>query len=251
MANNFLRTLAKMKLVELSEEEQAKLKANDEKITMEQIDKLIAESQPAQARKSQPPPPPTKPAQNSKSAQPGAASARPAATATSIREGTPFSDYYVAGAIADAPYPVEKLLKVIEGLRQFNASQLKDIVNGMDAADDSWTIADVVLDAERKTRALAQAAAGLDETLVATQKRTDEEKAKRTAYLAEGTTNIRKRIAELEQTLAKETADIAEQLSRLDNDLQSARDAAGRERARLQEEIKRLEEVPRTFVVKS
>ena len=166
---------------------------------------------------------------------------------TDIAEAVPLDQIYSDSQVPSCSYPAEKLLKVLGGLRAMDLATRKAAINAMDAADDGWRIEDVLLDAERKIKALetrkrtlaAQADAADQEAAARVQAR---EKQQQTAI-----ENIRKQISDLqalmEREVAKATADKAAALATG----KSARDASVREAQRLDQEIQRLGEIPATF----
>lgn len=275
MANGFLRALAKVKLVELDEAEERKVSEAPDPADDPEIQRMVAEAERAQTsapskgrRASAPsassPSAPSAPG-SSKAAPSASASSKaapsapapsasaapstPAAGAAEIAEGVPFETYYAQSSVPEAPYPAEKLLRLLDGLRAMDSVTRKSAVLAMDAADDNWAIADIVLDAQRKTRALTQADEALQSQLAAIVERGRQEKDAREKYLAAATATIRQKIADLEQTLQREIAEIAAQKAQIDAQVEAAEGACRRESARLQAERQRLSEIAATFVI--
>lgn len=257
MANKFLRALAAVKLVELSEEEQKKVAAQPEsRVDMAEIDRIIAADDAEQASKGKgkPAPRPAPASAPSRAAVPVSpppvvvprAAASPAGD---IVEGRPFEEIYGAAGVQPVHYPAEKLLRVLDGLRAMDPNTRKAAVLAMDAADDSWTIADSVVDAERKVRVLNEAIRGAHEQAAKIAENARAEIEKRDAYLAQAAETIQRKIAELQQTLQQESVTIAQQKAEIEARAASARTAAERESARMVAEIERLGEVSRTFAL--
>jgi len=169
------------------------------------------------------------------------------AVSTEIAEALPLDQIYADGQVPPCPYPAEKLLKVLGGLKAMDLNTRKAAISAMDAADDSWRIEDVLLDAERKIKALqarkqmlvAQTQAAESEAAARVHERDSQQQGALDA--------VRKQIADLqammEREVAKATADKAAALSKA----QSAREAGAREAQRLDQEIERLREIPATF----
>jgi hypothetical protein len=65
-----------------------------------------------------------------------------------------FADIFAAAGVPDSPYPAEKLLRLLDGLRAMDAGTRKAAVLAMDAADDNWQIGDCLRDADLKISAL-------------------------------------------------------------------------------------------------
>lgn len=278
-----------MKLVQLDEADEKRVaKAPAPEMSMEEIERIIAEEDAAEAARkasaggsavkpAAPPPraaaaPAQRPAQapgpppsaagraapprapTSPAQAPVAVAAAPAGMAqpgggTGIAEGRPLDEYYALATVPASPYPAEKLLRVIDGLRALDAGTRKAAVLAMDAADDAWSIADVVLDAQRKIAVLTESQRRLQGELEAIGARTIEEQKKLDAYLTQATETIRTKILELEQKLQSETADVTAHKARLAAQVEAASASCAREVARLQIERDRLQEICSTFIV--
>jgi hypothetical protein len=256
MANGFLRGLAKVGLVQLDEAETASASRAPDPADDPEIQRMVAEAEQAQAasakKQKRTPSSPAPAAAAPRAAASAPRAAPPASTPAqegSVAEGTPFESHYLAANVPETPYPAEKLLRLLDGLRAMDATTRKAAVLAMDAADDSWTIADVVLDAQRKSRALVQAGEALKSQVTAVVDQARQQKDARDQYLAAATAQIRKRIEELEQTLQKEITDIAAQKAQLDSQVEAAESAYRRESARLETEQRRLAEIPSTFII--
>src|ERR1700730_4751396 len=71
-----------------------------------------------------------------------------------VEENLQREKIYAEGNLPASPYPAERLLKVLNGLRAMDIGTRKAAILAIDAADDSWKIEDVLLDADRKIKAL-------------------------------------------------------------------------------------------------
>lgn len=254
MSNAFLKALSKMKLVELDEEEQ-KAVAKDEgsELTMEEIDRILAEEDKANAAKAAggaAPAPAAHPRQAAAAPAP-TPSATPSAAGGSgaITEDIPFDTLYSAAGTPPSTYPAEKLLKVLEGLKAMPPETRKAAVLAMDAADDAWSVADAVLDAERKIAVLEKERASLAQQVQSLAAHAEAEKSKRDQYIAQASESIRQQIQDLESKLQAEAAKMAQEKAELDAKVETARAAASREEARLGGEAQRLREVPQVFAI--
>ena len=238
----FLRTLAKVGLVELDEPEERPAEPEAaappaDQVDMAELDRIIASAgggaeAPAQAGASwqtgAPPP--------GSSAQAGAGSA-------AIREGRSFDEIYTMASVATSSFPAEKMLRVLDGLKAMDPATRKAAVMAMDLADDEWSVEDSVLDAQRKMRALQSAAAALAERLSQEATRVAAELQARESYQQQATESIRKQIAELEVLLQQEIQKVAEEKSAIEAGLRAAREACERETARYRQELSRLQEI--------
>lgn len=172
----------------------------------------------------------------------------PALTSVStVQESVPFTDIYNQAGLQATPFPAEKLLKLIDGLRVMDAATRKTAILAMDAADDAWTIDDAVLDAQRKINALN----GYQQDLLDQVQQQEQETQKQVAALKARqevvTQEIRKQIADLETLLERKVADGGRDLALLETELQSSRDMARRESQRMDAEKNRLQEILSQF----
>jgi len=226
-----MKALAKLGLIELSEDERAGLGSGEAPPDAEDIERLLAETRAMTA------------ANEAASAAPQAEEAPPPAQAAPIAglpEGQPLDALYAQAEVPQSPYPAEQLLRLLDGLAAMEPSVRKAAVIAMDNADDTWTIGDAVLDAERKVHVLQRAAAALDDVVAATESQAAEQTAAQDARAAEASDKIRAQIAELEALLAEELSAVAGERARIDSHARQTRAARDRERARLNQEMDRL-----------
>ncbi|MFK8002546.1 MAG: hypothetical protein AB8H86_23345 [Polyangiales bacterium] len=248
--SKFLKAMSKIGLVSLSEDESKEVaESGGKELSMDEIDAILASEGAQQA------PPPAAPPRKAPAAAPSPRRAAPVASAPSasaseaIVEGADFATIYSAAGTPEASYSAEKLLRVLDGLKAMDAVTRKTAVIAMDAADEEWTVADAVLDAERKIQALSNHTRTLEGQVQALDAESTAEKTRRDEYLAQATATIREKIMELETTLQQETATIVSQKVEIDSKLEAARASLTRESARLRAEAERLQEIPRTFAV--
>jgi len=249
---SFLKALEKVGLVELDAEDQARLeerkrerqekrgKGDDEDLAellestkglMDEVDGARAAKpkkgagRPA-AQKKAPPPPPAK-----------------AATGGPVAEGKPFADLYAAQKVPQSPYPAEKLLKLLDGLRAMEPSVRKTAILAMDEADEAWTVDDAVVDAQRKIRVLQGAKDHLAANAAAAETKAQQDLAAQDQYKQEATATIHQQIAELEKLLEEELKKVSDERAAIQSRLTEQRKAAARESHRLEQEIVRLDQV--------
>jgi hypothetical protein len=221
--SRFLRTLAKVGLVELDPNEAPPEQAVDLPDAPVLPMEAVADAVPA------PPPLPDLP--------PGPLPAG----------GLSFEQLYREAQVPESPFPAEKLLKLLDGLRAMDLATRKAAVTAMDAADDAWTVDDAVVDAERKCRALRAGAERLNANLARSEEQSRKELAALDDYAQKAADTIRKQIAELEQLLQQELESAAQKKAQAQADLHLQREATAREHARLQQEIARLSEIATIF----
>lgn len=173
--------------------------------------------------------------------------AHPPASMQPLAEGVSFEELYRGAQVPSSPFPAEKLLKLLDGLRAMDPAMRKAAVLAMDAADDAWTIDDAVLDAERKVRALRKGSERLGATLAQNEEAARAEVAALDDYAQKAADTIRKQIGELEQLLQKELEAAAQKKAEVQANMRVARDASARERTRYEQEVARLEEIHGIF----
>jgi len=219
-----LNLLAKANLVELSDEERTE--AGIENLDMPQSDQLDVP----------PVPPEAPPLQN----------ALP--FGSDIIENRPIEDVYAAAGLPQSPFPAEKLLRLLEGLRAMDAATRKAAVQAMDAADDNWQISDCTDDAKRKIDTLNSYKQLLDSQLQAAEQQSADKVEEIRSGLANTSSEIRKQISELEQLLEREISKSAQQTTGIEAGVRAARETVGRESRRIGAEIERLSEITAQFM---
>ena len=228
----FMKFLAAAKLVELSEEERQSLEAaaaHDEANALAQQADQAYLSETYQA--------PVAPVEQSavQYAQ------------EDVAEGKSFDEIFASAQISESVYPAERLLRLLDGLRAMDAATRIAAVRAMDAADDNWTIADSVLDAQRKIAALESYQKALEGQLAVQQDSVVAEIADMKLAEERAISAIKQQITELEALLAREIGKTAETIAQLEAGRQSAQQTCEREVKRLQLEIERLREIPLQF----
>jgi hypothetical protein len=242
--SRFLRTLAKVGLVELDPQETQAAAAREPGAGLDEqrLARILADEEAAKrapAKRSEPQ------AVASPEASPGPTTSTPGSSA--IVEGVSFEAMYTGAEVPLSPYPAEKLLKLLDGLRAMDPGTRKAAILAMDAADDAWTIDDVVLDAERKCRTLGLGIERLEAQSAQVDERVKGELAALEQYTQQATDAIRRQIKELEALLQEELEKTTTRRTELQLDTRAAREAAARERARYEQEIERLREIGRIF----
>lgn len=231
--SKFLKALAKMKLVELDEGELERESAHDGDTA--DIDRILAETK---AMMEGQPAPAVEPA-------PAPAPEPAAAPVQATEEGIDLAELFAD--LPASPYPAEKMLRLLDGLKAMDPATRRTAVLAMDSADDSWTIHDALLDAQRKIERLQQRREGLAQGVTQADAQAQADLAAQDEYKTQATQTIRAQIAELEDMLEAELAKVAEEKATIHSTLESTRSAAARESARLEAEVDRLYTLHQTF----
>lgn len=187
------------------------------------------------------------PADDAAEQQTQAANTTPGAEANGPSWGRPLEEIYAENAVRPSPFPAEKLLKLLDGLRMLEPNARKAAVLALDAADEAWTIDDALLDAEHKLRALRQAQTGMQQQLQTLTQRASDDLAEREAQQQQRSAQIRKQISELESLLEREIARASEDRAAIQNHLQQQQQQAQQEQNRLEQECARLQELASIF----
>lgn len=178
-------------------------------------------------------------------AQSQAATTQPASAPASadLATGVPFPEIYATTGVPPSPYSAEMLLRVAEGLKALPLAQARAAVDAMDAADDRWTVGDVLLDAERKIGALRGVEGRMDAQRRAAEEQYDTSVAAIDREMGAAQTQIENQIAEL-QTLLAEAKELATiERAKALSELEATRAASSGEATRLQAEVARLQQV--------
>jgi uncharacterized protein YicC (UPF0701 family) len=147
------------------------------------------------------------------------------------------------------PFPAEKLLRLLDGLRAMDAATRKAAILAMDAADDSWDIADSVSDAQHKMAALEDYKQHLGAQLQSHEQHAAARLAEVSADLDSATVAIRQQIAELDQLLQRKITQSAQDATSVEADLRATRESVAREVRRMDAEIERLREISTQFTL--
>jgi hypothetical protein len=232
-----LNFLARAKLVELSEDERL---AASEAETHTAGASAVAEADAAPGRMPQE-------SVDVSPVAPRAVAAAPSDPLAGEAEGIALADIFAAAGVPDSPYPAEKLLRLLDGLRAMDAGTRKAAVLAMDAADDNWQIGDCIADADRKISALDAYKQQLNAQLQDREQQSAEVVNQIKLALDNSTAAIRKQIAELEQLLEREVTRAAQEATSVEAGLRAARESTAREARRMDAEIERLREIPTSF----
>lgn len=213
-----MKLLAAAKLVTLSEEERAQAQSEPVEIPTMTVDPVV-----------------------------NVAPVVPRLEGNDVVEGRAFEEIFASANLPPSPFPAERLLRLLDGLRAMDEATRKAAVMAMDGADENWTIADPVIDAQRKSAVLESYREGLTAQVASTEQTTAAKIAELTGDQGRAVAEIRKQILELEKLLEREVQKKTEQIAALDASLKATRDAVDREGRRITAEIDRLREIPAQF----
>ncbi len=164
-----------------------------------------------------------------------------------VEEGLTFADIYGRQGVAEAQFPVERLLKLVDGLRALDPTTRRAAITAMDVADETWSMDDVLADADAKMAALRghqrhmQGAA--DGVVQANRERVAALESSRDGRLAE----LRQQIAALEAQIQDAVGSTAADVAKLQSESESNKAALLRETQRIDAHILNLEELVAQF----
>jgi hypothetical protein len=147
--------------------------------------------------------------------------------------GMSLEQIYESAKVPPCPYPAERLLRLIDGLKAMDAPTRRQTIQALDAADDSWSIDDPKRDAAAKVAAIERHAASIRAAVAHDQKETQAGLQELGQRQETTVAEIRRQIAELEGLLAREIARGAAETAQLEAAHQTRRDDANRELAQL------------------
>jgi hypothetical protein len=169
------------------------------------------------------------------------------AAACAIEEQRSLEALYHEHAVPPSPFPAEKLLKLLDGLRAMEPAVRKAAIQAMDAADDAWTVDDAVLDAQRKIGALQHAQAYLAQQTSSAQAHAQQELQHRDQQHATAVEAVKRQITELEALREREVEKAAADRAAIQAAGKAVEDASLRETARLEGELTRLRQIIEIF----
>lgn len=199
------------------------------------IDAIIRRAAQAEATISTAPPP-----------LPGdAASAAPAVAG--IEEGLTFADIYARQGLTEAQFPVERLLKLVDGLRALDPATRRAAITAMDVADETWSMEQVLADADAKVAALRghqrQMQGTADAVVQSNRERIAALESSRDGRVAE----LREQIAALETQIQDAIGTTAADVAKLQSESESNKAALLRETQRIDAHILNLDELVAQF----
>lgn len=154
---------------------------------------------------------------------------------------------YNQSGVKTSIYPAERLLRLLDGLSAMDAATRLMAVQAMDAADESWTIADPLADAAAKAAALSAHAIQLESNLQALDAQSLARIESINSHAEKVVGDIRKQIAELEALAAREQARAAQESAEQQSQLNAARDQTARELGELRTQSQRLQGLAALF----
>ncbi|MEO8023099.1 methyl-accepting chemotaxis protein [Polaromonas sp.] len=152
-------------------------------------------------------------------------------TIASVEEiaGISLAQVYEAAAVPKAPYPAERLLRLLEGLKAMDDGTRRQAIQAMDAADDTWAIGDPIRDASAKVAAIESHASALRASIALAEQETRAEIARLRQQHEVSVVEIKRQMSELEGLLSREIARGTQESATLEAALQAQVERTTRE----------------------
>jgi hypothetical protein len=170
-----------------------------------------------------------------------------AADAVGVEEGLSFVDIYGRQNVAEASFPVERLLKLVEGLRALDPTTRRAAIMAMDVADETWSMDQVLADADAKLAALRghqrQMQQAADSVVQANRERVAALESSRDTRVGE----LRQQIATLEAQIHDAIGTTAADVAKLQSESESNKAALLRETQRIDAHSLNLQELVAQF----
>jgi hypothetical protein len=170
-----------------------------------------------------------------------------ASPAESVTRALNLDNIYAAQGVGSSIYPAERLLRLVDGLSAMDEATRQMAIKAMDAADESWTIADPLADAAAKVQALAAHRQAVSANLQQLELETSMHLDAITSRQEKVVSDIRQQIAELEGLVARELSRTAQETASKEASLQAARDQIARDLAEVAQVSQRLQSLSHQF----
>ncbi len=164
-----------------------------------------------------------------------------------IDEGADVKHIYEEAAVVDGPYPIERLAKVLAGLSQMDVASRRVAIEAMDAADDTWSIEDVLADGRNKVNALTSYQNQVKELREAIRSEVENRITESQENKNLAVADIDKQISELQIKREEFLSTSATEVAQLRGQDLAAEDAATREVARIEDNIKQIKNILTLF----
>jgi hypothetical protein len=165
-----------------------------------------------------------------------------------IPEGVSIDSIFQQANVPPSSFPIERLQKLIDGLKQLDPATQKAAVLAMDAADEAWTIEGVLKDAQAKTDALHAYSDQVTAKVTQIQQAIERDVASLSSAKESAVADIQAQIADLQRKLEATTTQHATDVSGLGAKKQSAQQAGERERQRVTEVISKINNLVHPFL---
>lgn len=168
-------------------------------------------------------------------------------TVEAVVERKEFQQIYADANVVTSPYPAERLIRLLEGLQAMDAPTRNAAVQAMDAADDTWSIADPISDAEKKSASLQAYARALQAQNAAYEQQLNNDIQLLKSEQAETVASIRKQIEELEALQQRQIEKTQTAVAEKQAAISQQHERVALEVARIETEASKLNQVAQQF----
>jgi chromosome segregation ATPase len=157
-----------------------------------------------------------------------------------LPEGLSIELIYQAASVPSSNYTVERLAKLIDGLKQLDATTQRAAILAMDSADDTWSIEDILQDARKKVDALRAYSNQTASKVARIRENIEKDVQRMASEKNQSIANIQAQIAELQQLMESTISQHAAETAKLNSQALSAQQAVDREQQRMSEQIEKI-----------
>jgi chromosome segregation ATPase len=157
-----------------------------------------------------------------------------------LPEGMSIELIYQAASVPSSNYTVERLGKLVEGLKQLDSATQRAAILAMDSADDTWSIEDILQDARKKVDALQAYSNQTASKVTRIRENIQNDVQRLAAEKDQSIANIQTQIAELQRLLESTISQHAAETAKLNSQALSAQQAVDREQQRMSEQIGKI-----------
>jgi chromosome segregation ATPase len=165
-----------------------------------------------------------------------------------LPEGVSIELIYQASSIPPSNYTVERLGKLIDGLKQLDSVTQRAAILAMDSADDTWSIDDILEDARKKVDALRAYANQASSKVVRIRENIEKDIQRIASEKDQSIASIQAQISELQQLLEATISTHAAEAAKLNAQALSAQQAADREQQRMSDSIEKISTLIHPFI---
>lgn len=165
-----------------------------------------------------------------------------------LPEGVSIELIYQSASVPSSNYTVERLGKLIDGLKQLDSVTQRAAILAMDSADDSWSIEDILQDARKKVDALGAYSSQTASKVLRIRENIEKDIQRIASEKDQSIASIQAQISELQQLLESTISRHAAEAAKLNAQGLSAQQAADREQQRMSESIEKINTLIHPFI---
>lgn len=157
-----------------------------------------------------------------------------------LAEGVSIELIYQEASVPACNYTVERLGKLIDGLKQLDSVTQRAAILAMDSADDTWSIEDILQDAGKKVAALRAYSSQATSKVARIRENIEKDVQRLALEKDQSIASIQAQISELQQLLESTVSQHAAEAAKLNAQGLSAQQAVDREQQRISAQIEKM-----------